>query len=308
MSTPSIFSRERDLFPFAPPRVRCRKHAFARSDRFVGADSPSLRPKCWSEPVNYETATPNASEGLVHRYYDPTTDQFLSIDPRVTSTGQPYAFTGDDPLNATDPLGLRWFYVGDKWNWYTGHKYDYLCGFEQFTSHCGGPSGYSQELAKARAAAEARSSTALPSGASPTQFAMALLFVLAVAQTKANVNIILAWERQESGNDWNTFVPQPIPTKFNPLNATQSEPGSINSVGPNSPQIYQDWQTGLEGASTTLLANDDGYPAILQELAYGNHPFQVFLAIVGSSWGTRNDFYSYYGQGYDWTQVPWNQS
>jgi hypothetical protein len=25
----------------------------------------------------------------------------------VAETGQPYAFTGDDPLNATDPLGLR---------------------------------------------------------------------------------------------------------------------------------------------------------------------------------------------------------
>jgi hypothetical protein len=54
--------------------------------------------------------------GLVHgsigvdlphdRYYDPTTDQFLSVDPLVAETGQPYAFTGDDPLNATDPLGL----------------------------------------------------------------------------------------------------------------------------------------------------------------------------------------------------------
>ena len=43
---------------------------------------------------------------LVGRYYDPNTDQFLSIDPEVAETGQPYAFTGDDPLNVTDPLGL----------------------------------------------------------------------------------------------------------------------------------------------------------------------------------------------------------
>ena len=34
------------------------------------------------------------------------TDQFLSVDPDLAETGQPYAFTGDDPLNATDPLGL----------------------------------------------------------------------------------------------------------------------------------------------------------------------------------------------------------
>jgi RHS repeat-associated protein len=43
---------------------------------------------------------------LVNRYYDPSTDQFISIDPDVAATGQPYLFTGDDPLNATDPLGL----------------------------------------------------------------------------------------------------------------------------------------------------------------------------------------------------------
>ena len=42
---------------------------------------------------------------LIGRYYDPTTDQFLSVDPLVAFTGQPYAFTGDDPLNVTDPLG-----------------------------------------------------------------------------------------------------------------------------------------------------------------------------------------------------------
>ena len=40
------------------------------------------------------------------RYYDPSTDQFLSVDPDLAETGQAYAFTGDDPLNATDPLGL----------------------------------------------------------------------------------------------------------------------------------------------------------------------------------------------------------
>jgi RHS repeat-associated protein len=44
---------------------------------------------------------------LVNRYYDPTTDQFLSIDPDVAQTDQPYVFTNDDPLNAEDPLGLQ---------------------------------------------------------------------------------------------------------------------------------------------------------------------------------------------------------
>jgi RHS repeat-associated protein len=43
---------------------------------------------------------------VINRYYDPTTDQFLSVDPKVAQTDQPYVFAGDSPLNATDPLGL----------------------------------------------------------------------------------------------------------------------------------------------------------------------------------------------------------
>jgi RHS repeat-associated protein len=43
---------------------------------------------------------------LVHRYYDPQTGQFLNVDPLVHETGQPYAYTGDDPVNAIDPLGM----------------------------------------------------------------------------------------------------------------------------------------------------------------------------------------------------------
>jgi RHS repeat-associated protein len=42
---------------------------------------------------------------LINRYYDPTTDEFLSIDPDVALTDQPYLYTGDDPLNLNDPLG-----------------------------------------------------------------------------------------------------------------------------------------------------------------------------------------------------------
>jgi RHS repeat-associated protein len=43
---------------------------------------------------------------LVNRYYDPATGQFVSVDPDVAETGQPYAGFGDNPVNATDPLGL----------------------------------------------------------------------------------------------------------------------------------------------------------------------------------------------------------
>jgi len=47
--------------------------------------------------------------GLVYmraRYYDPASGQFLSVDPMVDATREPYGYVGGDPVNATDPSGL----------------------------------------------------------------------------------------------------------------------------------------------------------------------------------------------------------
>jgi filamentous hemagglutinin len=49
---------------------------------------------------------------VINRYYDPTSDEFLSIDPDFAETDQPYVFTNDNPLNAEDPLGLSDINVG----------------------------------------------------------------------------------------------------------------------------------------------------------------------------------------------------
>jgi RHS repeat-associated protein len=43
---------------------------------------------------------------LIGRYYDPETGQFMSIDPKIQQTQQAYLYTGDDPVNATDPTGM----------------------------------------------------------------------------------------------------------------------------------------------------------------------------------------------------------
>lgn len=40
------------------------------------------------------------------RDYDPSTGQFLTVDPAVDQTRQPYAYTGNNPLTRTDPTGL----------------------------------------------------------------------------------------------------------------------------------------------------------------------------------------------------------
>ena len=55
------------------------------------------------------------SQGLyyfIHRYYDPTTGQFISVDPAVNLTQAPYSYAGDNPVNFSDPTGLcvtTWF-------------------------------------------------------------------------------------------------------------------------------------------------------------------------------------------------------
>jgi RHS repeat-associated protein len=49
--------------------------------------------------------------GLIYlraRYYDPTTAQFLTRDPLIDQTHNPYGYTAGNPLQFTDPLGLDW--------------------------------------------------------------------------------------------------------------------------------------------------------------------------------------------------------
>jgi len=55
---------------------------------------------------------------LVNRYYDPVTAQFLTVDPLVSQTGQPYAYAGDDPVNNVDPSGLYTY----TYTWLLGSK------------------------------------------------------------------------------------------------------------------------------------------------------------------------------------------
>ena len=64
-----------------------------------------------STPFGYAGQYTDAETGFQYlraRYYDPATGQFLTVDPLVDSTGHPYAYAGDNPVNATDPSGLLW--------------------------------------------------------------------------------------------------------------------------------------------------------------------------------------------------------
>ena len=62
----------------------------------------------WTTPSGFAGGYTDATGliYLINRYYDPATGQFVSVDPLVGVTGDPYSYAGDDPSNAGDPEGL----------------------------------------------------------------------------------------------------------------------------------------------------------------------------------------------------------
>ncbi len=45
---------------------------------------------------------------LLNRYYDPAAGAFISVDPAISQTYEPYLYAGDNPVSRTDPTGLFW--------------------------------------------------------------------------------------------------------------------------------------------------------------------------------------------------------
>jgi RHS repeat-associated protein len=60
-------------------------------------------------PIGYAGNWTDPDTGLIYlraRDYDPATAQFMTVDPQVDSTHQPYAYVANDPLGSADPSGL----------------------------------------------------------------------------------------------------------------------------------------------------------------------------------------------------------
>ena len=67
-------------------------------------------------PLGYDGEYTSSDTGLIYlqaRVYDPTTAQFLTVDPIAGLTRAPYSYTNDDPLTYTDPAGL---FLGNTWD------------------------------------------------------------------------------------------------------------------------------------------------------------------------------------------------
>ena len=59
-------------------------------------------------PLGFDGQYTSSDTGLVYmraRVYDPATAQFMSVDPAVEVTRQPYVYAEDNPLNFGDPSG-----------------------------------------------------------------------------------------------------------------------------------------------------------------------------------------------------------
>lgn len=62
----------------------------------------------YSTPLSYAGQYRDAESGLIYlraRYYDPVTAQFLSRDPAVATTREPYGYVAGNPLNSVDGTG-----------------------------------------------------------------------------------------------------------------------------------------------------------------------------------------------------------
>jgi RHS repeat-associated protein len=78
-------------------------------------------------PLGYDGQYTNSDTGLIYlraRSYDPSTAQFLSVDPLAGVTREPYGYTSDNPTNGADPAGLSGIFgtglgpnVGPDINW-----------------------------------------------------------------------------------------------------------------------------------------------------------------------------------------------
>lgn len=76
-----------------------------------------------TNPFGYADSYTDPESGLLHlqhRYYDPATAQFSSVDPLVNTTQAAYNYAAADPTNQTDPTGLGGGLLGTVENYSVG--------------------------------------------------------------------------------------------------------------------------------------------------------------------------------------------
>lgn len=116
----------------------------------------------------------------------------------------------------------------------------------------------------------------------PREFAIALLQRGGYPATSPNVLAIIAWAAIEGGHYANA-------ARFNPLNTTQTWPGSYNPGFKAAPvQAYRSWDDGI--AATLRTLSYGAYSSIRTLLHQSAPPDDTLRAVGKSSWGWVSDF------------------
>jgi RHS repeat-associated protein len=86
-----------------------------------------------STPFGYagDYTDPTGLNYNLHRYYDPGTGQFISVDPLIDQTGAPYSYAGQDPINGFD-LDGNCFICSDPLGVVSSAKHLYKSGTHHF--------------------------------------------------------------------------------------------------------------------------------------------------------------------------------
>ncbi|HVB42381.1 MAG TPA: RHS repeat-associated core domain-containing protein, partial [Streptosporangiaceae bacterium] len=88
---------------------------------------------------------PNGLIYLIDRYYDPVTGQFISVDPDVSQTYEPYGYANGNPISEIDPTGLTGIYDSycrGQSRLQIVHEYDKKASSRRVVLRCGYVSGY----------------------------------------------------------------------------------------------------------------------------------------------------------------------
>lgn len=111
------------------PLISFDYDAYGRTSYTKLADLTGLGLPSAVTPIQYAGSYTDLRSGLVYnraRWYDPHTADFLTVDPALAVTGQPYAYANGDPIDLIDPLGL------------CGHWYDVACQIGSAATAVGG--------------------------------------------------------------------------------------------------------------------------------------------------------------------------
>jgi hypothetical protein len=198
------------------------------------------------------------------RWYDPGTGQFLSVDPDLAETDQPYAYASDDPVNNSDPSGL-------------------YCKNDPYTNDCARP------LPGPPCFAGNPQCGPLPAVHGPLSWANDLLQVLNVPDNKYNQEVLMSWMQAEGG--WTNGTNNPLSSGDWYKGVNHPQPGNTTGV-----QDYPNVTAALEETTRNLITEPSYAPvlnAFSADIAPNSDPsadqgdgWNVVYAIVASPWGT----------------------